>query len=92
VSRARKRKPNAAAATTAAVGAVLGDVPPGDWATLASGDEVMVSWHQRCSTFVRRAGAEPDPLPSSTPIIGVRHRVRLVAQVDAVADPVGGAS
>jgi hypothetical protein len=90
MSRSRKRK-SSAAATTAAPGAVIGDVSPGDWATLASGSEVMVSWHQGSSTFVRRAGAQPDPLPSNTRIVGVRHRVRVPAQNDAVSDPVGGA-
>jgi hypothetical protein len=80
----RRMKSNAQLAGT------LGGVEPGAWATLASGQEVMVSWHAGSVTNVRKGQGNPEPLPSSTPVARVRQRQRVVVDGDAVADPVGG--
>ncbi len=82
MSRARKRQPE-----PAALPGRLGDVAPGDWAQLTTGEEVMVSWHTPKSTFVRYPGGEPTPLESSTRVVSVRARVRQCVADEAVVDP-----
>lgn len=69
----------------------LGEVTPGDWATLGDGAEVMVSWHARAVTFVRRAGGDPSPLPSTAEVVSVRRRRRdQAAERAPVVDPLVG--
>lgn len=68
----------------------LGNVKPGDYATLGDGSEVMVSWHQSTATAVRRDGSAPFFMASDTVVMAVRERQRTRTDVETVSDPLSG--